>query len=328
MKFSLRLNNDLDVATLTAIAQRAEAHGFDQLWISNDLLLRSAPALVSVLAARTSRLRLGIGILNPYSIHPTEIAMLAATLQEISDGRFLLGVGAGSAEFLGWAGLERPRPLSRTAEAVRVVRALLGGDVDAADLPPWWGAEAHLRFPAAAAPIYVGGMSPRMLEMAGGTADGVLALLYPPEHFSEAREQILRGAKSAGRDPESLDIPACVWVSVHSDRDAARHALAEKLAYYGPSFAPYLLERAGLTVEDFAPITAELTSRGLAAAAELVDERMLALGIAGDVDEVVARCRRLQGMGAEHLSFGPPLGPDVLEAVDLLGRQVLPALRG
>ncbi|MGN6598641.1 MAG: LLM class flavin-dependent oxidoreductase, partial [Actinomycetes bacterium] len=97
MTFSLRLNNDLDAATLTAIAQRAEAYGFDQLWVSNDLFLRSAPVLMGTLAARTSTIRLGIGILNPYSIHPSEIAMAAATLQEVSDGRFLLGLAAGSA---------------------------------------------------------------------------------------------------------------------------------------------------------------------------------------------------------------------------------------
>lgn len=326
MTFSLRLNNDLDAATLTAIAQRAEAYGFDQLWVSNDLFLRSAPVLMGTLAARTSTIRLGIGILNPYSIHPSEIAMAAATLQEVSDGRFLLGLAAGSAEFLGWAGIERPRPLTRTAEAVRVVRALLTGEADVSDLPEWWGPGSHLRFPTTQVPIYVGGMSPRMLEMAGELADGVLALLYPPEHFCEARDQVHRGAKAAGRSIADIDFPACVWVSVDPDRDLARRALAEKIAYYGASFAPYLLERAGLRVEDFDGVAQALQESGLSAAVELIDERMLSLGIAGDVDEVVSRCRQLQSWGAEHLSFGPPLGPDVLEAVDLLGSQVLPAL--
>lgn len=327
MTYSLRVNNDLDVTALVDLAQRAERYGFDQLWVSNDLFLRSAPVLLGVLAAKTERLKLGVGIMNPYSVHVSEIVMMAATMQEATCGRFLLGVAAGSAEFLAWAGLERPRPLAKTAETVRVARALLGaGDVDG-KLPDWFGPLSQLRFPLAdRVPVYVGGMSPKMLQMAGRLADGVLPLLYPPEHFTEARAQVMRGVQEAGRAPSDIDIPACFWVSVADDADAARLALAAKIAYYGPSFAPYLLARAGLAVEDFGPVTAVLERKGLDAAARLVDERMLALGITGSVAQVVQRCQSVRAMGATHLSFGPPLGPDVREALDVLGTEVLPAL--
>lgn len=327
MTYSLRVNNDLDVATLVDLAQRAERYGFDQLWVSNDLFLRSAPVLLGVLAAKTERLNLGVGIMNPYSVHVSEIVMTAATMQEATGGRFLLGVAAGSAEFLAWAGLERPRPLAKTAETVRVARTLLGaGDVED-KLPDWFGPLSQLRFPLAnRVPVYVGGMSPKMLQMAGRLADGVLPLLYPPEHFTEARSQVMRGVQEAGRSPSDIDIPACFWVSVADDADTARLALAAKIAYYGPSFAPYLLARAGLALDDFGPLTAVLEREGLAAAARLVDERMLALGITGSVAQVVQRCQSVRAMGATHLSFGPPLGPDVREALDVLGTEVLPAL--
>jgi 5,10-methylenetetrahydromethanopterin reductase len=327
--YSLRVNNDLDIATLVDLAQRAERYGFDQMWVSNDLFLRSAPVLLGVLAGKTERLKLGVGIMNPYSVHVAEITMMAATMQEATGGRFLLGVAAGSAEFLGWAGIDRPRPLARTAETVRVARTLLGaGDVDG-KLPEWFGPLSELRFPLAGrVPVYVGGMSPKMLEMAGRLADGVLPLLYPPEHFAEARAQVLRGVEGAARSPSDVDIPACFWVSVADDADAARRALAAKIAYYGPSFAPYLLARAGLAVEDFGPVTSVLERDGLDAATRLIDERMLALGVTGSVAQVVERCQALRVAGATHLSFGPPLGPDVREAVDVLGTEVLPALAG
>ncbi|GAA0408863.1 5,10-methylenetetrahydromethanopterin reductase [Microbispora corallina] len=327
MTYSLRVNNDLDVATLVDLAQRAERHGFDQLWVSNDLFLRSAPVLLGVLAAKTERIRLGVGIMNPYSVHVAEIAMMAATMQEATGGRFLLGLAAGSAEFLAWAGIDRPRPLTRTAEAVTAARALLGARDVRGELPEWFGPSAELRVPPGApVPVYVGGMSPKMLEMAGRLADGVLPLLYPPEHFADARAQVLRGAEDARRSPDEIDIPACFWVSVADDAEEARLALAAKIAYYGPSFAPYLLTRAGLAIEDFAPVTAALEGEGLDAAARLVDDRMLALGVTGSVAQVVERCRSLREMGATHLSFGPPLGPDVRQAVDVLGTEVLPAL--
>ena len=133
MTFSLRLNNDQSFAELAAIAAAAEDAGFDQLWVSNDLFLRAAPVLVGALIPTTERLQLGIAVMNPYSVHVSELAMVAATAQEASGGRFLLGVGAGSEQFLGWAGIDRPHPLGTTASAVGALRALLGHrDVDPA----------------------------------------------------------------------------------------------------------------------------------------------------------------------------------------------------
>ena len=117
LRTSLRLNNDLTVEEFVSVVRRAERWGFDQVWVSNDLYLRSAPVLLTAAALATQRVRLGVGIMNPYSVHPSEIAMMAATLAEVSDGRFLLGLGAGAKEFLSWAGIERPRPLARTRDA-------------------------------------------------------------------------------------------------------------------------------------------------------------------------------------------------------------------
>ncbi|MGI8697090.1 MAG: LLM class flavin-dependent oxidoreductase [Mycobacteriales bacterium] len=322
---SLRLNNDLPVHLLVDIAVAAEAGGFEQVWVSNDLFLRSAPVILTQIAAATRTIRFGTGILNPYSMHPAEIAMLAATLQEVSGGRFLLGIAAGDADFLGWAGIDRPRPLSRTREAIVAIRTLLDGGRPGA---PGWAEQAHLRCSPAPTPIYVGAMSPKMLAMAGEYADGVLALLYPPEHFSVAREQVAAGVTSAGRHPAEVDVPACVWCSVDQDPGRARRALADKIAYYGASFAPYLLARAGLRVADFAPVRAALEAGDADRAAAMVTPKMLRLGIAGSPQDVIDRCRGLIDLGATHLSFGPPLGPDPVAAVDLLGRAVVPALRG
>ena len=326
---SLRLNNDLSVAGYVELVVAAEALGFDQVWVSDDLFLRSAPVMVTAAAVRTSRIGLGIGIMNPYSVHPAELAMLTATLQEASGGRFLLGVAAGAEEFLGWAGIARPLPLTRTREAVRALRALSRGSRPA-DVPGAgadWTPDAYLRFPLEApAPVYVGAMSPKMLAMAGAEAEGVLPLLYPPEHFPVARDLVLDGARAAGRRPEEVDVAAAFWVSVDDDPARAERALAEKIAYYGASFSPYLLSRAGLAVEDFAGIQAALAAGEPERATDLVTPAMLQLGIAGDADEVVRRCRWLQEQGATHLSFGPPLGLDPVAAVTVLGEQVLPQL--
>jgi 5,10-methylenetetrahydromethanopterin reductase len=323
MRFSVRVNNDLSFDELVAVAVSAESAGFDQLWVSNDLFLRSAPALLGALAAQTTTIGLGVAVMNPYSVHVSELAMMAATLQEISGGRFLLGLGAGSEQFLGWAGITRPLPLATTRSALVGLRALLGhDDVDTAQLPDWFSPHSVLRFGVSVpVPVYLGAMGPKMLEMAGRHADGALPLLYPPERYASARADVLAGGAHASRD---FDLPACFWVSVSDDPAAARTALAEKLAYYGPSISGPVLASAGLRPQDFAA-AASLAHAGRAAA-QLIDDRMLALGVAGDAGDVLRRCEALCRLGARHLSFGPPLGPDPVAAIRLLGSQVLPVL--
>ncbi|HKF77988.1 MAG TPA: LLM class flavin-dependent oxidoreductase [Candidatus Dormibacteraeota bacterium] len=322
LRASLRLNNDVPVDRFARIAVLAEELGFDQLWVSHDLFWRSAPVLLTAAFASTSRIRLGAGVFNPVSLHPSEIAMVAGTLQEASGGRFLLGVGAGADRFLDWARMAHDPPVSRTRRGLVAVQALLAGLV-----PPGWEAEGRLRFAAPPPPVYVGAMGPRMLRMAGELADGVLPLLFPPEHFETAASQVGEGARRAGRDGSVLDVAACVWCSIDTDAARATRTLAEKIAYYGGSFAPSLLAQAGLSPADFRPIDAAMAAGDLDRACALVTPAMLALGIAGDAGDVAARCLPLLSAGARHLSFGPPLGPDPERAVRVIGTEVLPLLR-
>ncbi len=374
--FSLRLNNDLSVREFTELAAAADDSGFDQVWVSHDLFWRSAPVLVAAAAAVTRRIRLGIGIMNPYSANPAELAMHAATLQELSDGRFLLGIGAGSEEFLAWAGLARPRPLSAARQAVLACRALLQR-VSPADDPaisqfsagsqakartgsqaearagsqaktragsqakaqsgsqpvpppegrPRWQPEAHLRWDGAPVPIYLGAMGPKMLALGGEVADGVLGLSFPPERAAASAAIVRAAAREAGRDPASIDIPACFWCSIDDDPERAAAPLAEKLAYYGPSISAAQLADCGLSPASFRPAAQALERGDADRARELITTQMLRLGVFGDAGTIVERCRGLAAAGASHLSFGPPLGPDPVTAVVRLGSEVLPALR-
>ena len=160
--------------------------------------------------------------------------------------------------------------------------------------------------------IYVGAMGPRMLRMAGRVADGALPLLFPPSHYRVAAAQIAEGAAAMGRDIAAVDVAACIWCSIATDGERARAVLAEKIVYYGPSFSPDLLARAGLRVSDFA--------------GGAVTPQMLALGVAGGPEDMVGACARLIADGARHISFGPPLGPDPEEAIRVLAGQVIPVL--
>src|SRR5258708_38910748 len=133
LKFSVRLNNDRPVAEYIQMAQVAEASGFDQFWVSHDLFLRSAPVILAAVANATQRIEIGTCIGNPYTVNPSELAMMAATLDELSGGRFNLGLGAGAAQFLKWIGVEQHLPLTAVAETAIAIRQLMNGERAAVD---------------------------------------------------------------------------------------------------------------------------------------------------------------------------------------------------
>jgi 5,10-methylenetetrahydromethanopterin reductase len=326
MKFSLRFNNDLPAKDYIALAQLAEEMSFDQFWISDDLFLRSAPVLLTSVAIATSRIKIGTCIVNPYTLHPTEMAMMAATLDEVSSGRFLLGVASGASEFLKWVGIPADKPLTAVVETMQVLKRLFAGErapFDGDFLR--WTDEAYLRFPSRSIPIYLGALSPRMLEAIGEHADGALPLLLPPEHYTTVLPYIQAGAARAGRSMDEIDLAACIWCSLSDDRAAAEAALAEKIAYYGHAMSALIWERLGLTQEDFRPIEdAVMRERDMAKARALVTPHMLRIGVVGTPNDLMARLEPLVAQGVRHLSFGPPLGPDPAHAIRLIGQHIIP----
>jgi 5,10-methylenetetrahydromethanopterin reductase len=276
-------------------------------------------------AQATTRLEFGTGILNPYTIHPAEIAMLAATLDELSGCRFNLGLAAGAGEFLKWVGIEQTAPLAAVRETVQAVRRLLAGErVACAGRFLHWTGEAYLRFPAPrATPIYIGAMSPQMLALTGELADGALPLLFPPEHYFGVLPLIEAGLARRAPALGELDLAACIWVSLAADTAAAQRVLAQKIAYYGHALSPLIWDRLGVAREDFLPIEhAMMVERDEERAIALVDERMLGIGVVGAPADVIARLEPLVAAGVRHLSFGPPLGPDPLAAITLLGKVI------
>ena len=330
MKFSLRLNNDHPVRTYVALAQLAESTGFDQFWVSDDLFFRSAPVILTSVATATTRIQLGTCILNPYTINPAEIAMLAATLDEVSGGRFNLGLSSGAADFLEWIGVEARQPRTALVESVEAIQHLMHGERAAFEGKfIQWTTEAYLRFAVLRpVPIYIGAMSPRMLGEIGRIGNGGLPLLFPPEHYQNVMPYICAGAAEAGRSLDDVDIAACIWASVSDDKQAAEAVLAEKIAYYGHAMSEMILSQLGLSHADFEPIEhVVMVENDLAKARNLVTPQMLRIGIAGTAHDLIERLETLTTLGVQHISFGPPLGPDLFAAVETIGREVIPHFR-
>ena len=330
MKFSLRLNNDHPVDEYIQLAQAAEVAGFDQFWVSDDLFLRSAPVILSAVATMTETIEIGTCILNPYTIHPAEMAMMVATLDEVSNGRFNLGLSAGAGDFLNWIGLEQRKPRTAVIESLQAINALLAGErvpIDGHFLQ--WTDEAYLRFePQRRVPIYLGAMSPNMLRSIGEFADGGLPLLFPPEHYANVMPYIEEGLRKSGRHRDEVDVAACIWASIDEDREAAADPLKEKIAYYGHALSPMLLEQLGLTRDDFTEIERAVQQENdIETAKALVTDDMMQIGIAGNTVDLIDRLKGLVDMGVDHISIGPPIGPDVMAAIMMIGRDVIPYFR-
>lgn len=330
MKFSIRLNNDHPPADYIRLAQTAEAAGFDQFWVSDDLFLHSGIVILTAVAGATSTIEIGTCIVNPYTIHPAELAMDAATLDELSGGRFNLGISAGAGQFLKWIGIHPAKPRTMTVEAIRLINQLFTGERAAFTGDSLqWTEEAYLRIqPRRRVPIYIGAMGPNMLRAIGEVADGGLPLLFPPEHYATVLPYIAEGAQKAGRSLDEIDIAACIWVSVGDDKAAAEDVLKEKIAYYGHAMGDLIWQQLGLTRADFAAIEqAAQVENDIEKAKSLVTPAMMRIGIAGTTADLITRLEGLVKLGVKHISFGPPLGPDVHAAIEAIGRDVIPHFR-
>ena len=322
MKFSIRLNNDLSIDEYRNIAIQADSLGFDQLWISNDLFFRSAPVILSDLANRTENIRLGTCILNPYTTHPAEIAMFAATLSEVTNSRFDLGISCGASEFLNWVGIPHKKPKSHLEESVKIIKSLLMGEK-----PSNYGTffnfkdEAYMRFNSNDIPIYIGGVGPNIQSLAGEIADGLLPLLLPPETYFNAKENVSRGLERSQNKTQNFDLVGSIWVSASSNIEQAKDALGEKIAYFGNAMPQEILDRIGVNRTEFQPISeALITNKDKNLALSLVTEDMLKVGIAGDESSIIKRLNPLVESGVNHVSFGPPLGPNPEESLDILAK--------
>lgn len=332
LRFSVRFNSDMgSVKDVLRWIEMADEAGFYGAWYCEDLMCRDAWVVLSAAAVKTRRIKLGTAIVNPFTSDPAELAMRAASLQELSDGRFILGLGAGEPSFLRWVGKHQKKPLTGVIEAVERLRKLLAGERAPAEagVLPAWSDEAYLRFGPhpTPVPIYVGGQGPRILEFMGRAADGALPIVFPPEYAPVVVDKISTGAQKVGRTLDDIDVSGCVWYCLSADRERAFDRLKPLVSYYGPRLGEATLEPIGLTPADFEEIGRLVDDGRREEAEEQVTDSMMRLAVVGNPDDVVPRLVSLVEQGVNHLNLGPPFGPDMEEAIRLTAEEVMPAVR-
>jgi 5,10-methylenetetrahydromethanopterin reductase len=221
---------------LVASAREAEELGYGTVWVTDDRLQKDVFGVLAAIALSTSKLRLGPGVTNPYSRHPALIATAIATLDELSGGRAVLGLGAGGTNHRA-LGVRREAPVAALAEAIELIRGLLAGREMSLAGRVVQAEAARLDFVPLrpSIPLYIGARGPRMLELAGELADGVIVgNVASADGWSHALERVVAGAARTGRPLEEVELTAWVYCSLDNDPaialDAIRPMVATSLA--------------------------------------------------------------------------------------------------
>jgi 5,10-methylenetetrahydromethanopterin reductase len=220
------------VESAVATAVDAEELGYGVVWITDDRLQRDVFEILTAVALRTSRVRLGPGVVNPYSRHPALIATAIATLDEVSDGRAVLGIGAGGTNHRA-LGVTRKAPVTAVREAISIVRGLLAGEEVTLTGKVVRAQQARLDFTPVRPhiPIYVGTRGPLMLELAGAEADGVIVgNVASSAGWRYAVEHIKQGAALQGRELSSIAHTAWVYCCIADDPSKALDAIRPNVA--------------------------------------------------------------------------------------------------
>jgi 5,10-methylenetetrahydromethanopterin reductase len=321
-QLSIAFQSDKPMQEYGALARVVEGFGFDTLSIYSDLMYQPPVGPLTAAALATSRIRLGPASLNPYTLHPVEIAGQVATLDLASNGRAYWGISRGA--WLESIGIQQDRPITRMREAIDVVEHLLAGTRTPYNGQCFQLTEHHrLRYEVQRThvPLLIGSWGPKLLAIAGQRAAEVkVGGSANPDIVPVVRQRLGSGS------PCGIVMGAVTIVD--EDRDLARDAIRREMALYLPVVArldstvvidPELLDR----------IATLVTHGEHEAAGKLIPEDVLGrFGFYGRPFDIIEQCEELFLAGATRIEFGTPHGLTGRNGLDLLGRKVLPALQG
>jgi 5,10-methylenetetrahydromethanopterin reductase len=316
----LGLQGDKAPEAYAHLGRIAEEAGFDVISVFNDLLFRPAIVPLLLLAQATERVRLGPAALNPFTLHPVEIAGQIASLDALSGGRAYLGLVRGA--WLDSIGVDGSRPLTALREAVEVVRRLLAGDSsgyagERFRLAPGQALRYEVLRPRV--PLLIGAWGEQTAAFAGEAADELkLGGSTNPEMVRLMRQRI---------GNEHVRIVVGAVTVVDEGGEAARRLARTEAALYFPVVAeldPTLEVPPGLV----AGVRGLVEAGDPRAAGDLIPDHLLdRLAFSGTPDQVAQQAEALYEAGAHRVEFGTPQGLTTERGIRLLGERVLPGLR-
>ncbi len=293
-------------------ARLADSLGFESIY-TTQIAGRDAFIVLAAFAQATERVRVGTGVAPIFARTPVAMAQVAATLDELSGGRMVLGLGVSHRVTVeNWFGAEISKPVTQMREYAAAVRAILRGE------PPPEGEFFSTRFqfmgypPRPELPLYVAALSPNMLRLAGEVGDGVMLWLCAPDYIRDTVIPAVReGRERAGKSLDGFDVVAAVPAGLTDDRDAALAAMrGELVTYCSLPFYRNMLEASGFG-DEIAAFDEGIAGGDVEAAKRGISERMLdSLAGIGDGDAVRGAVNRYREAGAVSPCVGGVPGTD------------------
>jgi len=307
MKIDIEFNSgaQLPMDAIPELASLAEDVGFGCAW-AGEANNKDPTVMLAAIAAVTDRIEVGTAVYHMLGRTPATLALQVLGLDELSQGRFRLGVGISNPTIAAWHGVPMDRPLARIQEYLEIVRRALEREKlsFAGRFYQSHGFKAAFRPQPRAIPLYIAAFGPKMSRLAGRLSDGVLINMANEEQVIRIVEHVREGTKSAGEDPDSREVICKIRCCLATDRGAARNSLSKVLTYY--ALADYyrdLLTRMGFGAEVEAIRLAWLSGGFEAARAKITDRLFDALPLvaAKSVGEVMEKVERYADAGATRV---------------------------
>ena len=307
MEFGVGLFPTEPLRNMIQLAKLSEELGFSHVWIGDShLIWREAYVNMAAAALNTSKVKLGTGVTNPLTRHPSVVASAYATLEELAPGRFVIGIGLGdsSVETMGM----KPARLDYFEKTIQQMRALLAGEEVELET-----GKIHLKHPCKKKiPFYIAASGPKMLELSGRIADGIIVLVgVADEYLRQAKEKIEVGAKAAGR--KLSDIKLVLWVPCAvSDRAPAKDAVKAHVARVVAHPLPFSLNDKEQKVLDDIRRTYDYYHHMEQEAnhAEVIPDWLVdKFAIAGTVSECRGQVERIKKSGINQIAIIPYSAP-------------------
>ncbi|KRD17050.1 5,10-methylene tetrahydromethanopterin reductase [Mycobacterium sp. Root265] len=288
-----------------------ESLGYDNVWFGDSQnIWRESSTVMGAAAVGTEKIVFGTGVTNAVTRHPSVLASTWATLAEFTNGRVALGIGTGDSS-LRTMGL-RPQKLAELEQSITDLRALFRGESVAESSS---GADFHLNYVTEPMdiPIYIAASAPKILQMSGRIADGVIVLVGTAPHFIEAALQTIEaGAKESGRTLDDLHIVLWTPTAIAEDRTEARDLVRAHVSRVAirplPAKVDPALEKAIDRIRDSYNYYEHMNTE--AAHADLVPDELVDLfALAGTPDECAQRLKEIESVGVNQVSIVPFVRP-------------------
>jgi len=303
-----------ELGSVPGYAKQLEEWGYDCIWCPDERFERN-PYVVLTLAARaTEQVRLGVSVTNPYTRHPLITGAAAATVNEASGGRAVLGLGAGASSLFERQGIERPSPpVASIREAIEILRPFMGGERVSHEGRTHSFTGANVDFESRPVPIYIAARGPRLLQLAGEVADGVIiGSLTSEEGLRYALENVRLGLERSGRDSGEFDVVLWAYTAISEDVEVAKDRV-RRLVVSSMWSSRGIIDRLGLDEGEWGPLEEEMKAgfrKGLpprevyaSAAGKLNDGLIEAWSLAGDVESVARRVKCAKKAGVKQIAI-------------------------